>query len=259
MVIDRNRGRDFTKRRMEDEIERPRYGIWKFLLGLISAFFVGAILTNFLIMPLLTRSGKVIVMPNLIGMEEKEAVAVLRGKGLEIGEKRWAFSLKYPEGVVIAQNPRFGIKTKRGRIVEITLSKGRGKTVVPDFKGKSLAELLSAINLAGLEARVETTYGDEEGEIIALLPAPGTILDKGSVVKILIGQKESFVVMPRIIGRTLSEANRILDSLGLIIGEVREREGEEEEGRIIFQYPEEEMRVKIGEKVVIVLAKKPSR
>ncbi|MEO0099015.1 MAG: PASTA domain-containing protein [candidate division WOR-3 bacterium] len=228
---------------------------FRFFLGIVSGFLLTLFLINFLIMPMLTKSQKVIVMPDLIGMGEAAAESLLKNFGLEIGEKRWAFSLEYSEGKVIAQNPRPRIKVKKGKVVEITLSKGRGKAIVPDFSGKKVSEFLEALALVGLEAKLETVYGENEGEVKNCIPGPGSVLEKGSVVRVLVVKREGFVLMPRLVGLKLEEARRVLDSLGLVLEEVREKEGEEEAGTVIFQYPEEEMRVRIGGKVVLVLTK----
>ncbi len=239
--------RDLNRRRTRQ--------VFVFIFGAGLAWFFGLFFLGLVLMPILTKTQKVITMPNLIGLGEKEAEVLLKREGLQIGEKKWAFNLQYPEGKVVAQSPRPNLRVKRGRIVELTLSKGRGKTLVPDFSGKKVDEVLDAIELVGLEAKVETVFGEEEGEVMTLVPSPGTPLEKGSVVRVLVGQREGFVLMPRLIGMRFDEAKRVIDSLNLTLEEVREKESEEDAGVVIFQYPEEEMRVKIRGKVVLVLAK----
>lgn len=224
-------------------------------LGIFSGLIFSLLLVNFILMPILTKWQKVVVMPGVVGLTENEAEDLLKKAGLEIGEKHWAFSQQYPAGRVIAQEPRANVKVKRKRVVELTLSKGRGKTVVPDFSGKGLSEFLEMLMLAGLSAKVETVYGEDDGGVKTCIPGPGTLLEKGSVVRVLVNQKEGFVLMPRLIGLKLEEAKRLLDSLHLVLDEVREKESEEEAGIIIFQYPEEEMRIRIGGRVVLVRAK----
>ncbi len=229
--------------------------VFAFCLGIFLALVFSLLLVNFILMPILTKRQKVVIMPEVVGLTENEAEDLLRKAGLEIGEKRWAFSLQYPEGRVIAQEPRANVKVKKKRIVELTLSKGRGKTVVPDFSGRGLSEFLEMLMRADLSAKVETVYGEEEGGVKTCIPSPGTLLEKGSVVRVLVNQKEGFVLMPRLVGLKLEEAKRVLDSLHLVLDEVREKESEEEAGTIIFQYPEEEMRIRIGGRVVLVQAK----
>ncbi|MEO0102381.1 MAG: PASTA domain-containing protein [candidate division WOR-3 bacterium] len=229
--------------------------VFAFCLGIFLALVFSLLLVNFILMPILTKRQKVVIMPEVVGLTENEAEDLLRKAGLEIGEKRWAFSLQYPEGRIIAQEPRANVKVKKKRIVELTLSKGRGKTVVPDFSGRGLSEFLEMLMRADLSAKVETVYGEEEGGVKTCIPSPGTLLEKGSVVRVLVNQKEGFVLMPRLVGLKLEEAKRVLDSLHLVLDEVREKESEEEAGTIIFQYPEEEMRIRIGGRVVLVQAK----
>jgi beta-lactam-binding protein with PASTA domain len=230
--------------------------VFTFLFGLFLGLLFSLLLANFLLLPILTKSQKIITMPDLTGMTEKEAESEIKRWGLVIGEKKWAYNWQYPEGKVIATHPKARTRVKKGRVVEITLSKGRGKTVVPDFQGKKISEFLSSLAMAGLLSQVETIYGEEDGVIKTCIPQSGTTLEKGSIVRVLVSQKEGFVVMPRVIGLKLETAKRLLDSLNLKIDEIREKESEEEPGVVIFQYPEEEMRVRSGGKVVLVLAKR---
>ncbi len=227
-----------------------------FFLGGFVGFITALLFLNFILMPILTKIPRTVLVPNLIGLSQLMAESQLKKVGLAARIKELAFSPQYSEGVVIAQSPMPGVAVKKGKIVDLTLSKGRGKTIVPSFQGKTIEDFLSILTISGLTGRIETVYGEKEGEILSVLPPPGTIIEKGKLVRILFTQKEGFVTMPTLIGLSLPEVKKVVESLSLVLDEVREQESEEAAGKVIFQYPEEGLNIKKGEKVMVILGRR---
>lgn len=65
-------------------------------------------------------------VPTLIGFTLKDAEAILKEKGLEIGTKNYSYSEIYKEGTVIDQSPAPGVgSVKKGEAINVVISNGQ--------------------------------------------------------------------------------------------------------------------------------------
>ncbi len=67
---------------------------------------------------------EMIEVPNLTNIEFKDAINRLGAAGLNPGDKKEENNDKYPEGVVITQDPAYGQRVKTGSTVNLVVSKG---------------------------------------------------------------------------------------------------------------------------------------
>ncbi|WP_027363621.1 Stk1 family PASTA domain-containing Ser/Thr kinase [Desulfotruncus alcoholivorax] len=134
-----------------------------------------------------------IVVPALYGLTRAEAEQKLIEAGLLLGQVTEDYSTEMDEGKVFAQNPAPEAKVTKDSKVDITLSLGpEHKTVkVPDLTGKTLDEarqILGDLNLSLNEANPAWDYkaGYLHGQIIGQEPAPGTEVEEGSTVNVVL-------------------------------------------------------------------------
>jgi eukaryotic-like serine/threonine-protein kinase len=141
---------------------------------------------------LLVSSGpEQIAVPDVTGLSRESAEARLRDEGFAVSVAEQESDEQ--EGDVIAQSPSGGTELTRGETVTITVSTGRPQVDVPDVIGLSERSARSRLRSAGLEPVVqERTVSDpaEDGVVIEQRPAPGTQLDEGRQVVIVIGVLE---------------------------------------------------------------------
>jgi eukaryotic-like serine/threonine-protein kinase len=86
-----------------------------------------------------------------------------------------------PAGNVISINPPAGTQVDRGTTVEIKVSKG--KPVVPDVKGKSVADAIDTLQAAGFT--VSGVQGNPLRSVQSTSPAAGTQAAKGTGVTLI--------------------------------------------------------------------------
>ena len=128
------------------EKEPPKKNKTKKMLGL----FIGAIfLLSALIYGLVGYSSGDIAVPDVKGKTLVEAEAILKDNNLDFTLKE-EFDAKVPTGTVIKQSPGAGSHVKAGRKIQLTVSKGAEPGVVPDLKGKNLAEATEMLHAAKL-------------------------------------------------------------------------------------------------------------
>ena len=95
---------------------------------------------------------------------------------------------------------------------------------VEDVRGLEVPAASAALIAQGLTvaAEVEETYDEElaEGLVVGTTPESGTEVEVGSEVGLIVSLGPAPVQMPAIIGTTLDSAQRQLEELGLVVGEV---------------------------------------
>jgi serine/threonine-protein kinase len=82
-----------------------------------------------------------VVVPNLVGTQEANAVAMIEQAGLTVGSITVTGSPTVEEGVVITSDPVAGAKLPQGSVVNLILS--NGKVTVPDVRNLAVTEAIS--------------------------------------------------------------------------------------------------------------------
>jgi serine/threonine protein kinase len=82
-----------------------------------------------------------VVVPNLVGTQEANAVAMIEQAGLTVGSITVTGSPSVAEGVVITSDPVAGAKLPQGSVVNLILS--NGKVTVPDVRNLAVTEAIS--------------------------------------------------------------------------------------------------------------------
>jgi serine/threonine-protein kinase len=93
----------------------------------------------------------------------------------------------------------------------------REPVAVPNVEGLRQGRAVRLIENAGLQARVEREFSDEveAGIVMEQDPDPGTRIQKGETVTIIVSAGVEQVVVPRLVGKDVSEALSQLSNLGL--------------------------------------------
>ncbi|NSW58519.1 MAG: Stk1 family PASTA domain-containing Ser/Thr kinase [Armatimonadetes bacterium] len=97
------------------------------------------------------------------------------------------------------------------------------KVQVPMVKGKERAEARAILEANHLVEGVVTTEEDPmqpEGVVIHQSPAEGSTVEAGTPVDLVVNRGTEMVVTVSVEGRTLEEANEVLERAGLSLGEV---------------------------------------
>lgn len=219
------------------EKEPPKKNKTKKMLGL----FIGAIfLLSALIYGLVGYSSGDIAVPDVQGKTLVEAEAILKDNNLDFTLKE-EFDAKVPTGTVIKQSPGAGSHVKAGRKIQLTVSKGAEPGVVPDLKGKNLAEateMLHAAKLAVGKVTVQYKEGAAQGAVLSQDIEAGKKVAAGTKVDLVVNISKGQSVVPDLKGLTLSDARERLSSMGLMVGSVTTKEDSAPKGTVIGAEPE---------------------
>jgi beta-lactam-binding protein with PASTA domain/predicted Ser/Thr protein kinase len=124
---------------------------------------------------------------NVVNLQFSNAQDILLADGFKIKE------IPYPSdltpGQVIAESPS-SAKAPEGSTVKLTVATAPTRVAVPDVESASEQDAVSAVQALGLVASttyVPTQNPNSNGLVITETPAPGSMVKKGSVVALGIG------------------------------------------------------------------------
>jgi len=189
------------------------------LLGII----IFIIILDNLMMPWYVSSPETNV-PKVIGMNIDEATELLESEGFRPLISDTSYGLKLPLGEVFLQKPDAGEIVKEGRTIYLFISGGEKVISVPLLKGKSILDAKFALERLGLKlGRVERIPSSQpEDMIFDQQYAEGTLLKQGEIVGVTVsaGRGGGEIVVPDLIGKSLSEAKKILTDSSLVLGKI---------------------------------------
>jgi beta-lactam-binding protein with PASTA domain len=127
-------------------------------------------------------SGRLAV-PNLIGLQEQQAVQKLQTLGFKVAVKRVAST--HPKGIVIDQEPTAGVTAASGTTVTLSVSSGVKPVVVPRVVGQTQGDAVQALTKIGLKPVLQNVPSDKPaGTVVGQKPPAGKEVDKGSKVTV---------------------------------------------------------------------------
>jgi beta-lactam-binding protein with PASTA domain len=153
-------------------------------------------------------------------------------------------------GTVVGQIPRAGSVVAPSTPVSLVVAVAPATTVVPDLLGLQPAQADAVLSRVRLTLGTVSPSLNPKARIDGQLPAPGTQLQQGASVNIVLAPQT--VKVPDVRGRSLSAAEQLLERAGLGLGSVVPEP--EDESRIASQLPLAGARAAIGVKVAVTLA-----
>lgn len=207
--------------------KRPNQKIWPYLL-ITGSFILGIyllfIIFDNLIMPSVVEDREKVEVPAVTGIQVEKAQSLLRENHLSNEVSGWYFSQEHESGIVINQYPKNGTEVKVGRIVYITVSRGRDSVQMPYLIGKPVRSAGVLLLRKGL--RIGDTifsYSNEfpRDTIISQSIRPGWFVPVGSEVDVTVSKgPENAVSVPDLTGIELDEAERLLKEKKLETGNI---------------------------------------
>ena len=123
-------------------------------------------------------------------MTVSEAQKALSDKGLTDGGSTEEYSNTVAEGKIISQNVKAGKKVDGGTSVSYVVSKGKkpAETVaVPDLRGYSLADAISALSNRGLSYKeIAADSPSPSGTVVDMSPDIGSQVEVGSTITLYV-------------------------------------------------------------------------
>lgn len=157
---------------------------------------------------------KLAKVPNLVGLDVASATAKLLASGFTLGEVSSWFSAK-PVGQVYEYLGSTGEQVPEGSAIKLKVSLGS----IPVVAGLDQALAIGMIQGVGLKVSEITQEFSEtvaKGQVISVTPITEP-LGAGGEVRLLVSKGPNVVIMPAVVGETISAAKSALESLGLSV------------------------------------------
>lgn len=245
-------------------------GRWAFLkspglLGLLVLLSVvgfggGYLISTQMVYPLPPPPGDLFPVPDLHGQAVAVASDTLGTLGLALGTADSLTHPTIPEGHIVGQSPLPGQLAQDGDTVRVALSTGLERRAVPDVRGLPGRRARTILETAGFIVVLDSVDSDEpRGAVVRVSPEPGSVASVLSEVRLGVSNGPVEFDMPRLLGMPEERARAVLDSLGLVVGdlETRFRFGRDQ-GLVVEQDPGAGERVQEGAEVRLVVGRRGS-
>lgn len=201
------------------------------------------------------------VVPDTVGQQGTDAVALLRSAGLE------ARLVPTPDekirpGEVMGSRPGAGKRAPADRTVQLVVSDGPAPRTVPEFSGRTAVDVLDELGRLGLRPGTITTKvtaGVPDGVVTGLDPVPGTSVPRYSDVNLTVAGPEDPTRMPSVVGLLQATAADALSTAGVkaTFRAVQVAAGDASAGRVLHQGVAAGATLPAGTVVEVVVAVAP--
>ncbi len=223
--------------------------------------------------------GTPVVLPDVVGMSETDAVSELQAARLSPQLVR-EYSPTVPAGTVMAQLPNeswLAAAPAKKQKWWIWITAGLAAlavgiaavyfflpmtVTVPDVVGLTQDEAVKAIEAADFKVGdVRQAQSDQvkEGEVAAQSPHGGVRVREGSEIDIVVSSGEPLIEVPDVVGASQDEAITVLRAAGLNTRTTMETTTTVEAGQVLDQSPSAGEKVGRGTTVGLVVAEAPAK
>ncbi|MBI4897792.1 MAG: Stk1 family PASTA domain-containing Ser/Thr kinase [Actinobacteria bacterium] len=226
--------------------KRKRRRNWLIAAGVLAALVLAGALWVVLV-------GSKSTVPNVVGRSAGDA----RAKLAEAGFRSQVFEQqnKAPVGEVFGQSPDAGEKARKGSTVILNVSSGPGQVEMPDVSGLSRDEATTKLEGIGLSVKIKKEFDSDvpRGKAIRTTPLAGEKADRGSEVDLYISKGAEQIAVPEVTGLDLEDARTRLEKDGFSV-EVTEKDGSDDEGKVLKQTPSAGGKADDGSTVTLTVA-----
>jgi len=241
---------------MKKLLENP---VVKKILIAFGIFIAILLIFDNILIPLYV-SGTEVKVPNVVGMTEDEAIETLEDADFNPIIADTSFGVSLPPGRIFLQKPEANKIVKEGRTIFLFLSGGEQVISVPSLTGKSVRDARLSLERVGLKlGKIDEIPSTHPKDMIFDQQfAEGTRLKKGQTVGITVSSGKGFgeIIVPDLIGKSLTEAKKILSDSTLTIGKVNYQiSGSLLPNTVLDQYPAPGNKLNSGSAVDLFITK----
>ena len=189
----------------------PRPLLWPWLLLLLALVIGGLVAAWLLTRDDGNKGASTVNVPNVVRLQQREAVQRLNQRGLIARMKTRASSAE--PGTVVAQDPGPGADVVRHSVVTLTVSAVQTEAV-PNVVGKREAAAVNALRAQGFQVKTVSAVSSEpSGALLAQNPLAGARVAHGSTVTLRVSR--GLVTVPDTVGQSRDNAVAAVRGAGL--------------------------------------------
>ena len=235
-------------------VVKQKRSAWVWVLSAVAVILTVAVGVWVYGSALNTGDSSKVEVPNLSGLTAEAAVTVLSDYNLILGSITPEESDR-PTNSIIKQDPPSGSRVNENSSVNVVISGGASKIIVPTLSGLVSAEdarrVLAAVNLQ--LGNITSIDSDQpEGYVVSSTPGSGSSVDIGTRVSIEVSN--GFGVVPALEGLPQAQALSDLGAAGYQPVVATQVSPTAVDGTVLAQSPAAGTRLKVGSRVSITVA-----
>lgn len=206
------------------------------------------------------KDSEQVEMIDVTGMTYEEAKKALNKIDLGIKDGGTQASEKYDAGEIISQSEDQGDMIKKNTTIVVVMSSGVGEFSVPDVKGLDETSAINKLQDNGFKYSRDYANSDTvaSGQVISQTPDAGAKAKKGDSISIVVSQGKAPVVVPKVVGKSETDARNELSGAGLTVTSVtKENSDTVAAGNVISQSIADGKYVDAGSNISLVISDGP--
>ncbi|MCC8014156.1 MAG: Stk1 family PASTA domain-containing Ser/Thr kinase [Eubacterium sp.] len=226
----------------------------------------GAVITGAAIIAIITvviafmvggNSGNDVIMPDLVGKTQEIAEKSAKENGIFLEAE--LVESEELAGIVVWQEIEAGKKVSKGDTVNVQVSAGNGEVEFPDIVGDSMEDAqteLKALGITNINFVARQSTNIPSGTIISTDPEAGEMVNISDEVTlyISISESETMVEVENVLGKTESEAVKILEEQGFVVKVEEAASDEYAKGQVCAQSKDGGIEALEGSTVIIYIS-----
>ena len=211
---------------MEEKANTKKFWVLKNLLGAVLFFLALAVVAN-LLLGIFTHHGKVLEVPDMVGLSVRQADRVADSVGVRIDVVDSIYVRGMAKGAVYKQNPAAGSNVKKGRRIMLTINATQPKRItMPNLVGYSMRQAKAELSSRGLNLG-RLIYVDDIATNNVLKQQqngrdvrPGSSVESGSDIDLVVGLNgsDNRTYIPNVMGMKYIRAVDVVHENSLNVG-----------------------------------------
>jgi len=202
--------------------------------------------------------GSRVVVPSTVGATQEEVQAALNPLGLTFAISENRFSEDIAQGRVIASSPQAGGRIDQGGTVNLVISKGPERYVIPMLTGltpQAAANLIGKLPLAKPVNIEEFSTTIPKGYVIDSTPASGAKVKRGTAITIRVSKGVEQIALASYVGKSSDQALNELSEAGFAVSSEFGYSEMRLAGEVISQKPAGGQSVNKGSVIELLVSK----
>ena len=157
--------------------------------------------------------------PNFVGQTYDTAKTMAVNSGLKLAEPTRKACENAPKGSVCSQDPKEGTDVHKGDTVNLVVSTGAPKVVVPSVLGQSVDDATTTLEGDKYKFVVKTQQkvsGEDPGTVLEQNPKLGAEVQKGTTITLTVAKAQEKSTVPDVSGQTCDDAKKQMQQNDLV-------------------------------------------
>ncbi|MFJ2161604.1 Stk1 family PASTA domain-containing Ser/Thr kinase [Streptomyces sp. NPDC087856] len=157
--------------------------------------------------------------PNFVGQTYARAQSMAVNSGLKLAEPTRKACENAPKGSVCSQDPAANTDVNKGDTINLVVSTGAPKVVVPSVVGQNVDDATSTLEGDKYKFVVKTKQkvsGEDPGTVLDQDPALGAEVQKGTTITLTVAKAQAKSTVPDVSGKSCDDAKAQMQQNDLV-------------------------------------------